>query len=131
MGAVGLEHVNIVAADNAVTTALYERLLDIEARPIPVMPDYPGRWIYDRNNNPIVHVQVHDPARHGPLGEVRPSTGAIDHVALACDDFEGMKARCEEMGLEYRAVELAGANFRQLFVSDPDNVLLELNFRSE
>jgi hypothetical protein len=41
-----------------------------------------------------------------------------------------MKARCEEMGLEYRATELPGANFRQLFVSDPDNVLLELNFRS-
>jgi catechol 2,3-dioxygenase-like lactoylglutathione lyase family enzyme len=130
MGAVGLEHVNIVAADIAVTCAFYERLLDMEARPIPVMPDYPGRWIYDRNDNPIIHVQVHDDARHGLLGDERASTGAIDHVALACDDFEGMKARCEAMALEYRAVELPGANFRQLFVHDPDNVLLELNFRT-
>ncbi len=130
MGAVGLEHVNIVAADIGATCAFYERLLDMEARPIPVMPDSPGRWIYDRNDQPIIHVQVHNPERHGPLDEARASTGAIDHVALACDDFEGMKARCEEMGLEYRATELPGANFRQLFVSDPDNVLLELNFRT-
>ena len=129
MGAVGLEHVNIVAADIGVTCAFYERLLDMEARPIPVMPDYPGRWIYDRSDSPIIHVQVHNPERHGPLGEARATTGAIDHVAIACDDFEGMKQRCEEMGLEYRVAELPGADFRQLFVSDPDNVLLELNFR--
>lgn len=130
MGAVGLEHVNIVAADIGATCAFYERLLDMEARPIPVMPDYPGRWIYDRGGHPIIHVQVHNPERHGPLGEARATTGAIDHVALACDDFEGMKARCAEMGLDYKVSELPGADFRQLFVSDPDNVLLELNFRT-
>ncbi len=130
MGAVGLEHVNIVAADIGVTCAFYERLLDMEARPIPVMPDYPGRWIYDRSDSPIIHVQVHNPERHGPLGEARASTGAIDHVAIACDDFEGMMQRCEEMGLDYRVAELPGADFRQLFVNDPDNVLLELNFRT-
>ena len=130
MGAVGLEHVNIVAADIGVTCAFYERLLDMEARPIPVRPDYPGRWIYDRSDSPIIHVQVHNPERHGPLGEARASTGAIDHVAIACDDFEGMMQRCEEMGLDYRVAELPGADFRQLFVNDPDNVLLELNFRT-
>ena len=130
MAAVGLEHVNIVAADIAATCKFYERLLDMEARPIPVMPDYPGRWIYDRSDSPIIHVQVHNPERHGPLGEARATTGAIDHVAIACDDFEGMKQRCEEMGLEYRVAELPGADFRQMFVNDPDNVLLELNFRT-
>lgn len=130
MASVGLEHVNIVAADIARTCAFYEALFGMEARPIPVMPDYPGRWIYNDADQPIIHVQVHNPERHGPLSEARASTGAIDHVALACQDFEGMKARCESLGLEYRAVELPGADFRQLFVSDPDNVLLELNFRT-
>ena len=46
------------------------------------------------------------------------------------DAIPDVKARCEEMGLDYRAVELPGADFRQLFVTDPDNVLLELNFRT-
>jgi len=129
MGAVGLEHVNIVAADIGATCAFYEGLLGLEARPIPVMPDYPGRWIYDRNDQAIIHVQVHDPERHGPLGEARATTGAIDHVALACEDFEGMKARCEDMGLDYSVNEIPRSTFKQIFVPDPDNVLLELNFR--
>ena len=130
MGAVGLEHVNIVAADIGATCAFYEGLLGLEARPIPVMPDYPGRWIYDRNDQAIIHVQVHDPERHGPLGEARATTGAIDHVALACEDFEGMKARCEDMGLDYSVNEIPRSTFKQIFVPDPDNVLLELNFRT-
>ena len=130
MGAVGLEHVNIVAADIGATCAFYEGLLGLEARPIPVMPDYPGRWIYDRNDQAIIHVQVHDPERHGPLGEARATTGAIDHVALACEDFEGMKARCEQMGLDYSINEIPRSTFKQIFVPDPDNVLLELNFRT-
>ena len=130
MGAVGLEHVNIVAADIGATCAFYEGLLGLEARPIPAMPDYPGRWIYDRNDQAIIHVQVHDPERHGPLGEARATTGAIDHVALACEDFEGMKARCEQMGLDYSINEIPRSTFKQIFVPDPDNVLLELNFRT-
>ena len=40
-----------------------------------------------------------------------------------------MRARCAELGLAFRTVEIAGAPFRLLFVHDPDNVQLELNFR--
>lgn len=41
-----------------------------------------------------------------------------------------MRARCAELGVASRAVELAGAPFRLLFVNDPNGVQLELNFRS-
>jgi len=37
--------------------------------------------------------------------------------------------RCAALGVEYRT-GLAGASFRQLFVTDPNDVQLELNFRS-
>lgn len=126
----GLEHVNIVAADIGRTVEFYERVLGLQAREIPVAPPgYPGRWIYDEQGRAILHVQVHNPERHGSLNESRSTTGPIDHVALACTDFEGMRKRCEEMGLEYRVNESPRMNFKQIFVSDPDNVLLELNFR--
>ncbi|MBV1917203.1 MAG: VOC family protein [Sphingomonadaceae bacterium] len=126
----GLEHFNIVAADIGRTVAFYEKLLGLDAREIPVAPKgYPGRWIYDGNDQPIIHVQVHDPERHGALDEARATTGAIDHVALACTDFEDTRLRCEELGLDYRVNDVPKMNFRQIFVSDPDNVLLELNFR--
>lgn len=127
----GLEHVNIVAADIGRTVAFYEKVLGLEAREIPVAPKgYPGRWIYDEQDRAILHVQVHDPERHGPLEEARATTGAIDHVALACTDFDEMRRRCDAMGLEYRVNESPKMNFKQIFVSDPDNVLLELNFRA-
>jgi len=126
----GLEHVNIVAADIGRTVEFYEKVLGLEAREIPVAPPgYPGRWIYDEQDRAILHVQVHDPERHGPLGEARSATGAIDHVALACSDFAEMRRRCDTMGLEYRVSDVPGRSFKQIFVSDPDNVMLELNFR--
>ena len=131
----GLEHINIVAADIGRTVEFYEKVLGLEAREIPVAPPgYPGRWIYDENDRAILHVQVHDPERHGALDSgahgARAATGAIDHVALACTDFEEMRRRCEEMGLDYRVNDVPRMDFRQIFVSDPDNVLLELNFRN-
>lgn len=130
MRVTGLEHVNIVAADIGRTVEFYERLFGMKARPIPVMPDSPGRWIYDESDQPIIHVQTHNPDRHGRLDDpARATTGAIDHVALACTGFEAMKARCADMGLDIRTTEIPGANFRQIFVRDPDNVTLELNFR--
>ena len=126
----GLEHINIVAADIGKTVEFYKKFLGLEAREIPGTPkNYPGRWIYDRNDQPILHVQVHDPARHGKLDEPRKATGAIDHVALACTGFEEIRKRCQEMGLEHRVNEIEQMEFKQIFVSDPDNVLLELNFR--
>ena len=33
------------------------------------------------------------------------------------------------MGLDYRVNDRPTMDFKQIFVSDPDNVLLELNFR--
>ena len=71
MRVTGLEHVNIVAADIDATCAFYAALLGMEARPIPVMPEFPGRWIYDANGHDVLHVQPHRPDRHGPLDEAR------------------------------------------------------------
>jgi hypothetical protein len=39
-----------------------------------------------------------------------------------------MVARCAKLGVACRE-GIAGANFRQLFVTDPNGVRLELNFR--
>ena len=129
MPAQGLDHINIVSADIGKTVDFYERLLELEARPIPVAPEgYGGRWIYDKSGHDVIHVQLHNPERHGPR-EGALETGALDHVAIVCTDFKGMCSRCDEMGLEYSTNHVEKMNFSQIFVRDPDNVLLELNFR--
>ena len=41
-----------------------------------------------------------------------------------------MCAKCDAMGLDYSTNHVEKMNFSQIFVRDPDNVLLELNFRN-
>jgi len=125
----GLNHVNIVAADLGKTIAFYESVLGMQAREIPVAPPgFGGRWIYDEDGQPIVHVQEYNAERHGPLDDSRKTTGSIDHVALTCVDFDGMVQRCKDMGLDYRVNDRMFGDLRQVFLTDPDNVSLELNF---
>lgn len=123
----GLNHVNIVAADLDKTVQFYETVLGMKAERIPMAPPgFDGRWIYDEAGQPIVHVQGYNPDRHGAVGS--GSTGPIDHVALTCADFDGMIRRCEELGLEHRVSDRQFGDLRQVFVTDPDGVVLELNF---
>ncbi len=123
----GLNHVNIVTGDLAATCDFYERVLGMEARPIPVViPGLVGRWIFDAAGEPIIHVQSHNPERHGPLRN--GPTGTIDHVALVCSDFAGTQARCKELGVAARVNDGQFGGLRQIFVTDPNDVVLELNF---
>ena len=126
----GLDHINIVAADLDRTVRFFETVLGLQAEPIPNMPaGFKGRWIYDRHRHPIVHVQAHDPQRHGALDDgERATTGSIDHVALTCDDFESMVRRCNELGVPCRISDRQIIGLRQIFITDPNNILFELNF---
>lgn len=58
------------------------------------------------------------------------TTGNFDHVAFVADDFEGMRARFQRMGLKFREQEVPGIRLRQLFVQDPNKVMIEINFPS-
>ncbi len=128
----GLNHINIVARDLDRTIRFYEDVLGMRAQEIPNIPaGFAGCWINDEAGNPIVHVQQHNPERHGDIADRFEGMGAMDHVALTCADFEGMLARCEEMGLEYRVNNRQFGDLRQVFVTDPDGVVLELNFAGE
>lgn len=130
----GLNHVNIVAADLVRTVEFYEQVLGMRARELPMkLPAgfSGGRWIYDEEERPIVHVQQHNPERHGPMTGDRATTGSIDHIALTCAGFETMVKRCKDLGIEHRINDGQFGSLRQVFVTDPDNVVLELNFPAD
>lgn len=126
----GLNHINIVTADMARTVEFYEMLLGMQAKPLPMAPaGLDGRWILDSRGAPIIHVQAYDPDRHGePRGG---PTGTIDHVALTCADFDGTRRRCEELGIDHRVSDRQFGSLRQVFVTDPNDIKLELNFPEE
>ena len=126
----GLNHVNIVAKDLAETVEFYETVLGMKAQPIPVAPPgFDGRWICDSQSQPIFHVQAYNAERHGAIQS--GVIGSIDHVALTCVDFAGTKARCAELGVPYRVNDRQFGDLRQVFVTDPNNINLELNFAGD
>lgn len=127
MPVTGLDHVNIVTTDLEATKRFYKDLLGlVDGDTSALPPGISANWLADPSGRSIIHLQRFDPARHARPGG---ATAAIDHVALDCDDYEGIVQRCTAMGVEYRK-GLGLASFRQLFVTDPNDVLLELNFRS-
>lgn len=56
-------------------------------------------------------------------------TGALHHVALDCSGHAATIERLDNLGIAFRSNDLPAIALRQVFVTDPNGVLLELNFR--
>ena len=124
-----LDHVNIITADLEGTARFYVDVLGLERRdaPPPLRPDN-AQWMYDHASRAMVHINTLDCPRTYER-EVRSGpTGALHHVALNCTGREEFLARLDAHGLRYQLNEVPAAGLRQIFVLDPNEVLLELNF---
>ena len=129
MPATGLDHVNIITTDLDRTKRFYRDVLGlVDGDTSSIPPGVEVHWLADPSGISVIHLLRHDPARHAEPGEGSP-TGTIDHVAFNCTDYDGMIARCAELGVACR-IGFAGPAFRQLFITDPNGVVLELNFRT-
>lgn len=128
----GIDHVNIIAADLDETARFYGDLLGFKRGESPgTAMGFKGAWLLDANDWAIIHLMNFNPERHGETKRKAMPTGSIDHVALACHDFAGTIARCEELGLEHQVNDRKFGDVRQIFVTDPNNVKLELNFAGD
>ncbi len=128
-----LDHVNIITDRLAETARFYAELLDLEERdaPPPLTPQN-ARWMHDAGGQAILHLNAADCPRSIPRAFTPGAeTGAIHHVALRCGDFDEVKARLDARRAEYRVNDRsASIGLKQIFTTDPNNVLLELNFFS-
>jgi catechol 2,3-dioxygenase-like lactoylglutathione lyase family enzyme len=133
MGVSRLEHVNIRCNRLAATIAFYTDVIGLTVGPRPAFP-FGGAWLYC-GDTAVVHLV--DAADHpgswtGTLergGDTAgPGTGAFDHVAFHGEDFDGMKAKLVAAGLKFRDRIVPGNGLRQIFVPDPEGVMVELNF---
>ena len=127
----GLDHVNIIADDLDETARFYHELLGLRRGDNPATAmGFRGAWLLDASDRAIIHLMTWNADRHADL-ERGSATGAIDHVALACEDFAGTVARCEALGVEHRVNDRKYGDLRQIFVTDPNKVMLELNFAGD
>jgi len=126
-----LDHVNLRVADVAATVAFYQDLLGMTATPPPGASDVSRSvWLCDGAGRAVIHAS--DARMRTPTGEggaAKHGSGVVDHVALECTAYDDMDARLTAAGCDLRRNTVPQISLRQLFLVDPDGVLVELNFR--
>jgi len=128
-----LDHVNIITDDLEATVRFFVGLFDLDVRdgPEPLPPEH-VQWLYDDSGRAIFHInsrQMQQAYRRET--KTGPTTGAIHHVALDCSGHQAFIARLEAHGIGYRLNDIPTIHLKQLFFTEPNGVLLELNFRGE
>ena len=119
MQVLGLDHVNIITDDLDGTADFYERLLDLKRGPsLGAALGFKGAWMFDAQDNPIVHLAWKDPERDfGAEHQPGAVTGAVHHVAFRCQGFDSMRERIAGMGVEHNVMERPEFSFRQVWRS--------------
>ena len=54
----------------------------------------------------------------------------VHQVAFASKGFAGMKGRLQSMGMEFDSRQVPGGDLWQIFVDDPNGVMIELNYEA-
>jgi catechol 2,3-dioxygenase-like lactoylglutathione lyase family enzyme len=134
-----LNHFSIRTLDLPATKNFYVSLLGLVDGPRPEFP-FPGHWLYqgptDVYANAAVHIIGIDRNDASGLKQYlgdREETqltgsGALDHVAFFATDLAGMLDRLSKMGIEARRRDVPGLGLHQLFLDDPNGIVVELNY---
>jgi catechol 2,3-dioxygenase-like lactoylglutathione lyase family enzyme len=129
MRVIALDHINIITADLRGTTQFYAEMFDLEPRnaPPPLTPDT-AQWMYDDAGRAIIHINSLDCVRAYEREVIPGPTGSIHHIALNCAGYDDVLTRLGARGLAYQVNLIEAVGLRQVFTTDPNEVLLELNF---
>jgi len=133
-----LNHFLLVAKDLERTKDFYCRVLGMEVD--SQRPDFgfPGYWL-KANGATCVHLAWQQPNRirdqfllkKHPQGT--RGSGAVDHIAFLAKDPKAVRSRIQKHKVEmhYRSFPEAKPPLFQIFLKDPDEVTIELNFLGE
>lgn len=135
MPVIGLEHVNLRVPDPPASISFFRDVLQMAVVPPPgrTSTEHSG-WVLDREGVPVIHIGSitarYDPDETLPAPAAKGS-GAVHHIALTCEDYESICGRLTQSGLAFRESYVPHVGLRQIFVSQIDEVLFELNFHGE
>jgi catechol 2,3-dioxygenase-like lactoylglutathione lyase family enzyme len=133
-----LNHFLLVATDLERTREFYERVLGMEVD--PARPDFgfPGYWL-KANGETCVHLAWQEPneirdrflLKKHPKGTT--GSGAVDHIAFLAQNAGQVRERIQKHDVEmhFRSFPDAQPPLFQIFLKDPDDVTIELNFLGE
>jgi catechol 2,3-dioxygenase-like lactoylglutathione lyase family enzyme len=119
-----LDHFNIRTRNLADTVHFYENVMGLEKGPRPNFA-FPGAWMYSEGKA-VVHIV--DISKTDE--QQKPDSGVVHHVAFVSRGFDGMKQRLESKGMPFDARQVPGGDLWQIFVNDPNGVMIELNYEA-
>src|SRR5437870_8671230 len=130
-----LNHFLLVAKNLERTRKFYENVLGLE---IADRPDFgfPGYWLR-AGDGICVHLASQDPNRirdqfllkKHPRGT--RGSGSVDHIAFLAKDPHATRTRIQKSKVEMHFRSFPDAKLFQIFLKDPDDVTIELNFLGE
>ena len=128
-----LEHFLIQTEDLDGTCNWYVDVLGMEEGP---HPDFkmPVRWLY-LGDEPVLHLTIGgenvSENRKKYLGQQSTATkgsGVVDHVAFRATGLKQMLAHLDSKGVNYTKRQVDDQGLFQVFLMDPNDVEVELNF---
>ena len=119
-----LDHYNVSTRKLDETVHFYENVLGFTNGPRPPF-NFPGAWLYS-SGHPVLHLNDISQTEK----QQRTDSGVIDHVAFGCRGFEATKRHLSEKGVPYHVNQVPNSARWQIFLRDPNNVEIELNFES-
>ncbi|MBC7500845.1 MAG: VOC family protein [Herminiimonas sp.] len=137
--AIALNHYSIRTANLDACREFYEKVLGLTVGPRPPFP-FPGLWMYagdhDQYANAVVHIigigRDDGQGLSQYLGDRTEAettgSGVIDHVAFFADGLAVMLGHLRQLGIGFRERAVPGIGLYQLFLDDPNGIVVELNY---
>ncbi len=119
-----LDHFNIRTSKLEDTIRFYEDILGLNSGDRPNFT-FPGAWMYSEGKAVVHLVDISQTSERQ-----KPDSGVVHHVAFASRGFAGMKQRLQSKGVAFDARQVPGGALWQIFVHDPNGVMIELNYEA-
>ena len=117
-----MDHFTILTMNAEKTVAFYSDILGFTSGPRPAF-SFPGAWLY-AGEKPILHLV-------SETGRKDHGSGAIDHVAINCENIRGTIDQLKKDKMPFEVRKVPARPLQQVFVHDPDGIMIELNFWHE
>jgi catechol 2,3-dioxygenase-like lactoylglutathione lyase family enzyme len=125
----GLDHVTVLSDDLEATRAFYCNVLGLTEGRRPDL-GFPGYWLYCEGRAVVHLVDREGQLAENRRGDYSPGGAALDHVAFHGRDASEVVSRLRAHHIAYRENHIAEIGLRQLFVRDPNGIMIEMNFRN-
>ena len=135
MPVTAINHYLIVSKNLERSKKFYQEVLGLE---LAERPDFgfPGYWL-KTGDSICVHLasQAPNKIRDNFLLKKHPKgttgSGSVDHIAFLAQDPEAVRNRIQNNKVEMHFRSFPDAKLFQIFLKDPDDVTIELNFLGE